>query len=37
MSAIWQIIKSPHISTKNHLILMKFSTQQHIWNSMTMR
>jgi len=26
-----------HISTKNHKILMKFGTQQHIWNSMTSR
>jgi len=30
-AAILQIIKSP--SERSHLILIKFGTQQHIWNS----
>jgi len=34
MSAIFKISKLPYVN-KNHLILMKFCTQQQIWNSMT--
>ena len=35
MAAILQLLKSPYLSNKKYSILIKFGTQQHICNLMT--